>query len=81
MGKHFGSRHATVAQSVPMPILTSIGGKKQQFYENVYTGRVLRLVPDSSLMHRTYVIEDQFRYTTGIKVSRLHLSWTKLVID
>ncbi len=29
----------------------------------------------------TYVIDEQFRYTTGVKVSYLRKSWTKSVVD
>ncbi len=34
-----------------------------------------------AFIYRTYVIDERFRYTTGVKVSYLCQSWTKLVVD
>ncbi len=80
-----------------VPILTPTGVNKRQFYDNflnrirfsctiVAKLSCLRLSGTNISTRQqpyksTYVIEDRFRYTTGIKVSHLRLSWTKSIID
>ncbi len=95
MGKNFGNWHATITFFMrSVLILTLTGVNKGQFLKSytilLYNSwKIVTFAPVGywyryptvALRITLTLTDDWFRYTTGVKVSRLRLLWTKSVID